>query len=157
LEISSSKDARMSAVVADARDDLRAYTQRRWPALNLKGRLTKLLRERADRKRHPEHPLQDWSDRRVRAVFNGELGVSLRAHEQAELDALIKEAQHEYRDLAQLASSLQALLFGPEADFYRPQVDAIRAALVPPSGEAAVGGADFGAGDRDRSFAAKAD
>lgn len=134
----------MTAVAA-ARDDLRTYTQKRWPLDNLKGQLNRLLRERADPKK--DHPLRDWSTRRVRSVFNGEEHVSLRATERAELDALIEGARHEYRDLAQLAASLQALLYGPEADFYRPQVDAIREALVPQGRGIAQGSGGTGAGD----------
>lgn len=137
--------------VASARDDLRAYAHERWPNLNLKGRLARLLRERADKKRHPDHPLRDWSDRRVRTVFNGEAAASLRAEEQADLDALIREAKHEYRDLAQLAASLHALLYGPAADFYRPQVDAIRAALIPAGYRPPGGGGADGAGDHSRT------
>lgn len=98
---------------------MRSYAATEWPTLNHKGRLAKLCRELS------------WSNRRVRAVYNGETGVSLRADEQAELDALIQEARHDFRELDALAASLHALLYGPEADVYRPQVDAIRAALAP--------------------------
>lgn len=144
----------MNATVA-ARDDLRAYTGKKYPRLNLKGQLTRLLREIVHAvQRGEHHPLAGWSERRVRSVFNGEAHVSLRSTEREDLDALIEEAKHEHRDLAQLAASLQALLFGPEADFYRPQVDAIRAALVPPGQGTPRGSADHGPGDRDRSFAA---
>lgn len=143
----------MSATVA-ARDDLRGYTGKKWPSLNLKGQLTKLLREIAHA---TTHPLKDWTERRVRSVFNGEDHVNLRQTERDQLDELIEEAKHEHRDLAQLAASLQALLFGPEADFYRPQVDAIRAGLFPQGSGASRGSADYGPGDRDRSFAATAE
>jgi hypothetical protein len=122
---------------AAASMDLREYAAREWPRLNHKGRLGKLFRA-----------LPHWSNRRVRAIYNGEQGVCLRADERAELDALTQEARHEYRDLAQLAASLEALLFGPEADFYRPQVDAIRAALVSTGGRSAQSGAAYGTGDR---------
>jgi hypothetical protein len=128
----SAKDSDMTAA---AQTTLRDYAAAEWPRLNHKARLAKLAR------RLP------WSDRRVRAIYNGEAGVSLRAGEQADLDALIGEARHEYRDLAQLAASLHALLYGPDADFYRPQVDAIREALVPQGRGSAQGGGRDGAGD----------
>jgi hypothetical protein len=137
LEYSSNKERDMS-VVASA--DLRLYAANRWPLMNHKGRLRELGKY-----------LTHWSARRVRAVYNAEPGVSLRADEQADIDQLIRAARHEHRELAQLAASLQALLFGPEADYYRPQVDAIRAALVPQSSSPARAGNQAGAGNRGRA------
>jgi hypothetical protein len=126
--------------------ELRMFAAEEWPNLNHKGRLRELSKR-----------LTNWTDRRVRAVYNSERGVSLRADEAADIEALIEEARHEYRDLAQLAASLQALLYGPEADFYRPQVDAIRAGLVPQGQGLAGSGAADGARDQGRSVAASAE
>lgn len=120
---------------AAAQTMMRDYAAIEWPRLNHKGRMAKLAKALG------------FGHRRVRALYQNEEGVSVRADEMAVIEALA-EARHEYRDLAQLAASLQALLFGPEADFYRPQVDAIRAALVPSSGGAAARGAADGAGNR---------
>ena len=124
---------------ATATMTMRDYAGREWPAESHKGRIGLLARK-----------LQ-WGHRRTRSLYNGE-PVSLRADEFAELQQLT-EARHEHRELAQLAASLQALLFGPEADFYRPQVDAIRAALVPQSGGSARASGEAGTGDRGRSYA----
>jgi hypothetical protein len=130
----SAKDREMIAAT-----DLRTFAAMKWPNLNHKGRLRELAKL-----------LCTWTARRVRAVYNAEQGVSLRAEEARDIDALTEEARNEYRDLAQLANSLHALLYGPEADFYRPQVDAIRAALVPASGPVSAGGGDAGAGNQGR-------
>jgi hypothetical protein len=118
---------------------LRTFAAAEWPNLNHKGRLRELVRL-----------LPTWRPRRVRSVYNAEQGVSLRAEEASDIEALTEEARNEYRDLAQLANSLHALLYGPEADFYRPQVDAIRAALVPASSPVSAGGGDAGPRDQGR-------
>lgn len=128
---------------ATATMTMRDYAGREWPAESHKGRITRLARRLR------------WGHRRTRSLYNGE-PVSLRADEFAELQQLT-EARHEHRELAQLAASLQALLFGPEADFYRPQVDAIRAALVPQSGGPARASGEAGPGNRGRSSAYVAD
>lgn len=123
---------------ASAQTLMREYAAFEWPTLNHKGRMAKLAKALG------------FGHRRVRAIYQNEDGISVRADEMAAIEALREEARHEYRDLAQLAASLQALLFGPEADFYRPQVDAIRAALVPESAGIAAGGS--GNGPRDHDF-----
>lgn len=127
-----------------ARMELRMFAAEEWPHLNHKGRLRELGKK-----------LTRWTERRVRAVYNSEDGVSLRADEATDIETLIEEARHEYRDLAQLAAQLQALLYGPEADFYRPQVDAIRAGLVPQGQVLAGRGGGNGAGDSVPAFSAE--
>lgn len=122
-----------------AATSLRTFAAGEWPSLNHKGRLRELGKL-----------LPTWSTRRVRAVYNTEQGVSLRAEEAHDIEALTEEARNEYRDLAQLANSLHALLYGPEADYYRPQVDAIRAALVPAGSPVSAGGGDAGSRDQGR-------
>jgi len=126
---------------------LRDYAGHQWPTLNHKGRIARLAGHLR------------MGHRRVRALYQNEFGVRVRADEMAAIEALrhIEEAKNEHRELAQLAASLQALLFGPEADFYRPQVDAIRAALVPQGGSFARGSAEPGSGDQGRSAASNRD
>jgi hypothetical protein len=123
---------------ASATMTMRDYAGREWPADSHKARITRLARR------------LHWGHRRTRSLYNGE-PVALRANELAELQQLTEAARHEHRELAQLASSLQALLFGPEADNYRPQVDAIRAALVPKGFGPARAGAETGPGDSQQS------
>jgi len=122
---------------ASATMTMREYAGREWPADSHKARITRLARR------------LHWGHRRTRSLYNGE-PVALRADEFAELKQLT-EARHEHLELDQLASSLHALLFGPEADNYRPQVDAIRAALVPKGGGLARTGAETGPGDSQQS------
>jgi len=126
-------------MIAAAQTDLRMFAATEWPNLNHKGRLRQLIMA-----------LPSWTERRIRSVYNAEQGVSLRAEEAEDIRALTEEAKREYRDLAELANSLHALLYGPEADFYRPQVDAIRAALVPQGAGVPAGGSNAGAGDQGR-------
>jgi len=114
LETLASKERREMTVLA-ARQSLREYAADQWPHTNHKGRLAKLCR------------LLPWSDRRVRAVYNGERGVSLRAEEQAALDQLTIEAKHEYRTIEALCAGLEALLTHTDEDGYRAQIDALRA------------------------------
>jgi hypothetical protein len=128
--------------------ELRTYARQRWPLENDKSRKSKLRRA------------LDLTARRMKSFWEGEETAVPRGHETARIENLIghkigaaaelKEAQHEYRDLAQLANSLHALLYGPEADFYRPQVDAIRAALLPQGGSPATSGGDPGTGNQGR-------
>lgn len=112
MEKSASRDRDMSAAAAT---QLRDYAAREWPRLNHKGRLAQLCRR-----------LSSWTDRRVRAVYNGEAGVSLRAEEQADLDALLHEATHEYRTIEALCAGLEALLTHTDEAGYRAQIDALR-------------------------------
>lgn len=135
--------------------ELRVFARKRWPLENDKFRKNQLK------------SALGFTARRIRSFWEGSDTAVPRTEETDAIEGLIgkkigaaaelEEAQHEHRDLAQLASGLQALLFGPEADFYRPQVDAIRAALLSQGGGAATGSTDYGPGDRDRSFAATAE
>jgi hypothetical protein len=109
----------MSAIAAQT--DLRDYAAREWPRLNHKGRLAKLCRA------------LPWSDRRVRAVYNAEQGVSLRADEQAEiakLTAAIDEANREtFRDLQSRIARLEAALFHQDEAFHSDQMAGLRQAV----------------------------
>ena len=97
---------------------LRDYAASEWPRLNHKGRLAKLCRA------------LPWTDRRVRAVYNAEQGVSLRADEQAEIDKLtakIEEANRDtFQDLQTRIARLEAALFSQDAEFHQPQMAALR-------------------------------
>jgi hypothetical protein len=117
LEKSAGEDRDMSAVAATT---LRDYAAREWPRLNHKARLAKLAR------------LLPWSGRRVRAIYNGETGVSLRAEEQADLDALtrVEEAnRHDYQALQARIARLEAALFAQDEEFHREQMAALRGSI----------------------------
>ena len=101
---------------ATAQMQLRTYAAHQWPLINNKGRIARLAKD-----------LPNLGHRRVRAIYNGEDGVSLRADEQAEIDQLTAEAKHEYRTITALCQGLEALLSHTDADAYGPQIDALRA------------------------------
>jgi hypothetical protein len=152
----NSERREVTAVTAElVSKELKLFARVKWPLANDKARKAALRRA------------LDVTARRIKSLWEGEETAVPRGTETARIEKLIghkigaaaelEEARHEHRDLAQLAASLQALLFGPEADFYRPQVDAIRAALVPAGGGTGSGSGDAGAGDQGRSEAAVAD
>jgi hypothetical protein len=90
-----------------------------WPMLNHKGRLRELGKL-----------LTNWTARRVRAVYNSEQGVSLRAEEQADITALTdKENQDDFMALQARVSRLEAALAAVDEAFFDPQVAAYRQAL----------------------------
>lgn len=133
--------------------ELKVFARRKWPLANDKYRKNRL----AD--------LLSLTKRRIRSLYEGEDTAVPRTTETDAIERLIgkkigaaaelEEAQHEHRTLAEIAASLQALLQGPNAAFYSPQVAALRAALAgegprPHSGGAVDGAGDFaGAGDTD--------
>lgn len=129
--------------------DLKVFARQRWPLANDKYRKDRLA------------GLLGFTKRRIRSFYEGEETAVPRTRETDAIERLIgkrigadaelEEAQHEYRNLAQLASSLQALLYGPHASFYRPQVDAIRAALLGEGLPAQGRGRDDGARDHERA------
>lgn len=156
IEANSERREVTAAVLSkDVSRELRAFARIKWPLANDKARKQMLRR------------LLDITERRIKSLWEGEDTAVPRGTETARIEALIghkigaaaelEEARHEHRDLAELAASLQALLFGPEADFYRPQVDAIRAALVPAWGGAGTRSGDAGTRDQGRSEAAIGD
>lgn len=114
----SSNNERREMSAAAAHVSLRDYAAREWPLMNHKGRLAKLCRA------------LPWSDRRVRAVYNAEQGVSLRADEQAEIDqrtAKIEEANRDdFQALQARIARLEAALFAQDAEFHQPQMAALR-------------------------------
>lgn len=103
---------------AEATLKLREFGAAEWPLLNHKGRLARLCR------------LLPWSGRRVRAVYNGEQGVSLRANEQADVDALTEEAnQNAFAALQDRVARLEAALAAVDQEFFDPQMVAYRQAV----------------------------
>ena len=98
-----------------AQNALRNYAAIEWPLVNHKGRIARLAKQ-----------LPRLGHRRVRAIYNGEDGVSLRADEQAEIDTLTAEAKHEFRTITALCQGLEALLSHTDEDAYRTQIDALR-------------------------------
>lgn len=106
----------MTAITLNASNNLRTFAATRWPLLNNKGRIARLAKE-----------LPMLGHRRVRAIYNAEEGVSLRADEQAHIDHLTAEAKHEYRTITALCQGLEALLTHTDEDGYRAQIDALRA------------------------------
>lgn len=114
METPADKDRAVTA----AQIDLRMYAAGEWPLLNHKGRLRALAKL-----------LPDWSERRVRAVYNAESGVSLRAEEHADIQALIEEEnRNEFQDLQARIARLEAALFAQDEEFHQPQVAAFREA-----------------------------
>ena len=109
----ATKDRDMTAI---AQNDLRNFAAVEWPLMNHKGRIARLAKL-----------LPNLGHRRVRAIYNGEDGVSLRADEQAEITTLTTEAKHEYRTITALCQGLEALLTHTDADGYSAQIDALRA------------------------------
>ena len=98
---------------------LRSFAAGEWPLLNHKGRLRALCKE-----------LSHWSARRVRAVYNSEQGVALRASEQADIDALAEEEnRNEFQALAARLARLEAALGQIDPDFHQPQMAAFRSAV----------------------------
>lgn len=99
---------------------LRNYAANEWPLLNHKGRLRALCKE-----------LSHWSGRRVRAVYNAEQGVALRASEQADIDALIEEEnRNEFQNLEARLAAMEARLNVIDAEFHQPQLAAFGASVV---------------------------
>ncbi len=102
---------------AAAQIDLRLFAAEEWPLINHKGRLRNLAKL-----------LPNWSERRVRAVYNAESGVSLRAEEQADINALIEEEnRNEFQALENRLARLEAALFHTDEAFHHEQVAAFRA------------------------------
>ncbi len=130
--------------------ELKLYARTRWPLENDKSR-----------KRLLAQALK-FTQRRVRSLFEGETTAVPRATEIIAIEELIgrkisateedlAHAKAEYRDMAQIAAGLWALAHGPNADFFGPQMDALRQAIL---GEGPVdhrGGGQAGAGDQGRT------
>lgn len=110
----------MSAVAAT--DMLRTYAAEAWPRINHKGRLRELSK------------LLPWGPRRVRAIYNGESGVSLKADESEAIHALtgeakraVEQSQANYRTLEARIAQLEALYERIDPEHVGEQVAAFRA------------------------------
>ncbi len=70
-----------------------------------------------------------WSYSRARDVWYADERVSLKPKELRRIEEIagVEYGRKELRDINALINQADALLDGPEADFYRPFVDAIRA------------------------------
>lgn len=105
-------------MTAIAATKLRTFAASEWPLLNHKGRLAKLCRL-----------LPTLSDRRVRALYNAEQGVSLRADEQEAVQRLTSqdEANREtFQDLQRRIARLEAALLAQDEEFHQPTLAALR-------------------------------
>jgi hypothetical protein len=104
------------------------YAAGRWPTMNHKGRLRELAKE-----------LTRWTERRVRAVYNAEDGVSLRAEEATDIEALnrkIEEAnRNEFQDLQARLAQMEARLEQIDQEFHSAQVAGHRWAATGGRGE----------------------
>ena len=108
---------------------LKLYARTRWPLENDKARKAMLAR------------VLKFTPRRVRSFYEAEKNAVPRTHETVAIERLIgrrietaeqelSDARAEYRDVAEIASALWALAHGPDADYYGPQVDTLREALL---------------------------
>lgn len=116
MDIPTSHERRVMSAIA-AQQSLRSYAADQWPLMNHKGRLAKLCR------------LLPWTNRRVRAVYNAEQGVSLRADEQEAVQRLTstEEANRDdFQALQARIARLEAALFQTDAEFHQPQMAALR-------------------------------
>jgi hypothetical protein len=114
LETQTNKDRVVTAALS-----LRSYAADEWPLLNHKGRIRALCKA-----------LSHWSARRVRAVYNSEPGVALRAAEQADIDALTEENnRNEFQTLEARLARLEAALFAQDEEFHHEQMAAFSAAV----------------------------
>lgn len=100
---------------------LRDYAGHQWPTLNHKGRIARLAGHLR------------MGHRRVRALYQNEFGVRVRADEMAAIQSLqqheIEEAnRNDLQDLQARIARLEAALFSQDEDFHRDQVDALRKA-----------------------------
>lgn len=99
---------------------MREYAAFRWPTVNHKGRVAKLARQLG------------FNHRRVRAIYQNETGVSLRADEMAAIAALqkVEEAnRNDFQALQARIARLEAALFQSDAEFHFEQVAALRASV----------------------------
>ena len=116
------KQERREMTALAATDSLRTYAAWAWPKFNHKGRLRELSK------------LLPWGHRRVRAIYNGESGVSLKADESEAIHVLTAEASHalaksqeEYRTLEARIAALEAFFQAGDEEHGGPLLDGYRA------------------------------
>lgn len=106
---------------ATAQTIMREYAGIRWPTINHKGRMSRLASQLG------------LTPRRVRAIYQADPSVRLRADEMAAIEALsqhqIEEAnRNDFQALQARISRLEAALFAQDEEFHSAQVAALRAA-----------------------------
>lgn len=107
----------MSSVADFASMSLQRHVAPLGSGLNVKDRITKAARRLG------------WSVSRTKDVWYADPRVSISAEELRVIEeaACVKYGRAEVRTIEELISKADALLDGPEADFYRPLVDGFRA------------------------------
>lgn len=98
---------------------LRDYAGHRWPSLNHKGRMSRLAGH------------LKMGHRRIRSLYQNEMGVSVRADEMAAIQSLqqrqIEEAnRNDLQDLQARIARLEAALFQSDEEFHHEQMAALR-------------------------------
>lgn len=100
---------------------LRDYAGNRWPTLNHKGRMSRLAGHLG------------FGHRRVRALYQNEDGVRVRADEMAAIQALrqkqrlVEEANRDdFQALQARIARLEAALFQTDEEFHQPTLAALR-------------------------------
>lgn len=70
-----------------------------------------------------------WSSNRIKDAWYADARISISADELRDIEETtgLKYARHELNQIDCAIARAEALLDGPEADFYRPFVDAVRA------------------------------
>lgn len=99
---------------------LRDYAVHRWPTLNHKGRMARLAGHLR------------MGHRRVRALYQNEFGVRVRADEMAAIQSLqqreIEEAnRNDFQALQARIARLEAALFAQDEEFHHDQMAGLRA------------------------------
>lgn len=119
MDFLPSKDR--SEVSASAQTMLRDYAGHRWPTLNHKGRMSRLA------------GALGFGHRRVRAIYQADPSVRLRADEMQRIEALrqreIEEANRsDFQALQARIARLEAALFQQDEEFHQPTVAGLREA-----------------------------
>jgi len=111
-----------SQMSIDASMTMREYAGQRWPAMNHKGRMSRLA------------TVLGLGHRRVRSIYQNEPGVRLRAEEMAAIRALqvrkIEEANRDdFAALQDRVARLEAALLAVDQEFHQPQMAGLREAI----------------------------
>lgn len=103
---------------ASAQTMLREYAGQRWPTMNHKGRMSRLA------------TILNWGHRRVRTVYQNEMGARLRADEMAAIEALRAEAnKSEFAALEDRLAALEAAFARIDPEHVEPHLAAFREAI----------------------------
>lgn len=93
----------------------------------LRHAITRMMRRNEENRRAGRS--YRWTVNRVTDCFNGDRRISINADELRDVEDItgLRYAATELREIDDIIAAADALLDGPEADFYRPFVDAVRA------------------------------